>query len=84
MAKQQLALPHFPWLMVQNVSIVANAVEANVFPFAKLKICKPACVTQLQIPAKDAAEWYNVLQSFQKSSINVENFLFRISILPAL
>ena len=57
MEKQQLVLPHFLWLMVQNVSIVVNVVEANVFPFAKLKICKPACVTQLQIPAKDAAEW---------------------------
>ena len=58
MEKQQLVLPHFLWLMVQNVSIVVNVVEANVFPFVRLKICKPACVTLLLIPAKDAAEWY--------------------------
>ena len=35
MEKQQLVLPHFLWLMVQNVSIVVNVVEANVFPFVK-------------------------------------------------
>ena len=62
MEKQQLVLPHFLWLMVQNVSIVVNVVEANVFPFARLKICKPACVTLLLIPAKDAAEWYSIDQ----------------------
>ena len=57
MERLPLARPRYLWLTAPSVSIAANVAEANAFPFVRLKICKLACATQLQIPAKDAAEW---------------------------
>ena len=57
MEKQQLVQHLFQWQTVQNVLTEENVVEANVFHFVKLKIYKLACVTQLQILAKDVVEW---------------------------
>ena len=64
MEKQQLVQHPFQWPTAQNVLIVVNVVVANVYPFVKLKIYKHACVTQLQILAKDVVEWY-VMQNLQ-------------------